>query len=66
LHERREVEDLAREVARLERALSGFRVDLEAAPNLVQLRRALSKLIETATDLEARVVEATHAAGIST
>lgn len=64
LHERREVEDLARRVGSLERELKGFRVDLEAAPNLVQLRRALARLIETAQDLEIRVVEATGTIGV--
>lgn len=56
LHERRAVEDLAREVLHLEGDLKKFGIDLTTAPNLVQLRRALTRLIETATQLEADVV----------
>ena len=52
LEERRVVEELSKRVVGLERELRRFRVDLAAAPNLPELRRALAKLAETAADLE--------------
>ncbi len=65
LAERRAVEDLARRVGALDQELRGFRVDLAAAPNLGELRRALASLAETATNLELRVSDAMREAGVS-
>jgi ParB/RepB/Spo0J family partition protein len=64
LAERRAVEDLTNRIGALDRELRGFRVDLEAAPNLRDLRRALAGLAETATDLEVRVSDAMRQAGV--
>jgi ParB/RepB/Spo0J family partition protein len=60
LEERRKVEDLSREARRLEREMTLFRIDLEAAPNLRELRTALASLIEAAQGLEKRVSAAIH------
>lgn len=64
LEERRAVEDLAKRVTTLEQELRRFRIDLDAAPNLRDLRRALSRLAETATNLELRVSAAMREAGV--
>jgi ParB family chromosome partitioning protein len=64
LAERRAVEDLAKRVAGLERELRHFRVDLASTPNLRELRRALGRLAETATDLELQVSNAMREAGV--
>jgi ParB/RepB/Spo0J family partition protein len=62
LEERRAVEDITRDVLKVERELRRFEVDLEAAPNLDELRRGLVKLIETAQNLEVKILEATMGA----
>lgn len=59
LEEKRKVEGLARELRRWEREIRTFRIDLEATPNLRELRKGLASLIEAAQALEERVVEAT-------
>lgn len=59
LEEKRKVEGLARELRRWEREIRTFRIDLEATPNLRELRKGLASLIEAAQALEVRVVEAT-------
>lgn len=64
LEERRAVEDLAKRVTTLEQELRRFRIDLDAAPNLRDLRRALSSLAETATNLELRVSKVMREAGV--
>lgn len=64
LAERRAVEDLAKRVGALDRELRGFHVDLDAAPNLRELRRALARLAETATELEVRVSDVLRQAGV--
>lgn len=66
LEERRAVEDLAKRLTGLERELRRFRIDLDAAPNLRDLRRALASLAETATNLELRVSNAIREAGVAT
>ena len=60
LEERRKVEGIAKEVRRLDRDLTLFRVDLAAAPNLKELRNALAGLILTAQTLERRVSDVMH------
>jgi AraC-like DNA-binding protein len=65
LQERRAVEELAKRVSGLEKELRHFRIDLDAAPNLLDLRRALASLAETATDLELRVSNAMRDAGVA-
>jgi hypothetical protein len=65
LAERRAVESLAKRVMALEGDLRRFRVDLRAAPNLPELRKALGTLAVTATDLEVRVAEAMRTAGVT-
>ncbi len=60
LEERRKVEGLTREVRRLEREMTLFRIDLEAAPNLRELRNALASLMTAAQNLERRVSDAIH------
>lgn len=65
LQERRAVEELAKRVSGLEKELHHFRIDLDAAPNLRELRRALASLAETATSLELRVSTAMRSAGIA-
>lgn len=59
LQERRAVEGLVRQVTNLSSDLRSFKVDLKVAPNLVDLRRALANLIDTAQDLETQIVEVT-------
>jgi hypothetical protein len=65
LSERRAVEDLAKRVSALERELRAFRIDLDSAPNLRELRRSLSTLAETAAHLEVRVASAMRDADVS-
>jgi ParB/RepB/Spo0J family partition protein len=65
LKERRAVEDMAKRVAALERDLRTFKIDLDSAPNLGELRRALAHLADTATDLEVRVSDAMRKASAS-
>jgi ParB/RepB/Spo0J family partition protein len=65
LEERRAVEDLAKRVSGLEKELRTFKIDLDAAPNLRELRQALAKLAETATSLELKVSTAVRDAGIA-
>jgi ParB family transcriptional regulator, chromosome partitioning protein len=65
LQERRAVEELTKRLASLEKELRHFRIDLDSAPNLRDLRRALASLAETATNLELRVSDAMREAGIS-
>jgi ParB/RepB/Spo0J family partition protein len=60
LEERRKVEDLAKEIRRLEREMNLFRIDLKAAPNLRELRNTLASLINSAQKLEQRVTDAIH------
>jgi hypothetical protein len=57
LAERRAVQDLVRDVNSLNTRLRMTAVDLSAAPNLTDLRKALGKLIETAQSLETKIVE---------
>lgn len=58
LEERRQAEELAKYLRRVEREISSFDADLEAIPNLRQLRAALGSLMDAAQDLETRVVAA--------
>ena len=58
LQEKRRVEDLAKDLRRVEHSIRTFRIDLQAAPNLRELRRALVDLTSVAQELEARVVKA--------
>ena len=60
LEERRKVEDLTRDIKRLDRELASFNAGLEAAPNLRELRIALAKMIASAQGLEQRVTDAMH------
>jgi len=46
-----------RDVNSLNSRLRTTSIDLAAAPNLTDLRQALGKLIGTAQDLEAKIVE---------
>jgi ParB family chromosome partitioning protein len=57
LAERRAVEELVRDVNSLNSRLKMTSVDLAAAPNLTDLRKALGKLIDTAQGLEAQIIE---------
>ena len=59
LQERRAVQGLVRQVTSLSSDLRSFQVDLKLAPNLVDLRRALANLIDTAQQLETQIVEVT-------
>lgn len=59
LAERRAVEDVVKEISRLNSDLRAFGVDLHEAPNLGELRRALATLIDTAQKLERRIVDVT-------
>jgi hypothetical protein len=61
LAERRAVEDLVKQIHHLNSDLRAFDVDLYEAPNLSDLRRALSSLMETAQGLEGRIVNVTIA-----
>ena len=67
LAERRAVEDLVKQIHHLNSDLRIFDVDLYEAPNLNDLRRALSSLMEAAQGLEGRIVDVTisKAAGVS-
>jgi ParB/RepB/Spo0J family partition protein len=58
LAEQRKIEALIKDLRRLEREIRLFNVDLEVAPNLRELRRALSGHIDAAQALEERVFEA--------
>lgn len=58
LSERRKAESLARDLRRTSKDIAAFEVDLDAVPNLRELRMALSTLVNSAQDLEAKVVEA--------
>jgi ParB/RepB/Spo0J family partition protein len=57
LAERRAVEELVRDINSLNSRLKMFTADLEAAPNLTDLRKALGKLIGTAQDFEAQIID---------
>jgi len=59
LEERRAVEDLVRDIKSVNTRLKAFAVDLSAAPNLVELRQALGKLIDTAQSLETQILDVT-------
>jgi ParB/RepB/Spo0J family partition protein len=59
LAERRAVEDLVKQIHHLNSDLRVFDVDLYEAPNLSDLRKALFSLMETAQDLEGRIVDVT-------
>ena len=59
LAERRAVEDLVKQIHHLNSDLRIFDVDLYEAPNLNDLRRALSSLMEAAQGLEGRIVDVT-------
>ena len=61
LEERRKIEDLTRDVQRLDRELGVFHIELEAAPSLRELRMALATLIVSAQGLESRVSKALDA-----
>lgn len=56
LTERRAVEDVVKDVRKLSSSLRGFDVDMYAAPNLTDLRRALSTLMDVAQGLEEKIV----------
>lgn len=58
LAERREAEDLARALRRTQSEIAAFDVDLDAVPNLRELRAALAGLLAAASELEADVVDA--------
>lgn len=58
LQERRKVEGLGRDLEKVERELRHFDIDLAAAPNLKDLRRRLSSLIDAAQALEGKVQKA--------
>jgi ParB/RepB/Spo0J family partition protein len=60
LEERRKVENLAKELRRVTREIQAFQVDLAAAPNLRDLRKALGVTILAATELERNVVKAIY------
>jgi hypothetical protein len=60
LEERRVVEELSKRVVGLERELRRFRVDLAAAPNLPELRRALAKLARCRVWQEPSPVDGKH------
>jgi hypothetical protein len=57
LEERRAVEGLVRDIGGLNSRLMLFSVDLRAAPNLADLRKALGKLISTAQGLESKIID---------
>jgi ParB/RepB/Spo0J family partition protein len=57
LAERRAVEELVRDINNVNSRLRLFSVDLAAAPNLTDLRKALVKLIDTAQGLEVKIVD---------
>lgn len=59
LTERRAVEDVVKDVRRLSSTLRRFDVDMHAAPNLGDLRRALGVLMDTAQTLEEKIVSVT-------
>lgn len=59
LAERRAVEDVVKQIRHLNSNLRVFGVDLDEAPNLGELRRALASLIDTAQHLERRIVDVT-------
>ena len=61
LEERRKVEGLTRELRKIERDINLFQAELEAAPNLRELRKALGSLIGSAQILERAVTDALHA-----
>jgi ParB family transcriptional regulator, chromosome partitioning protein len=58
LAERRRTESLARELRRTAKDIEAFDVDLDAVPNLRELRAALGTLMDAAQSLEAKVVAA--------
>ena len=62
LAERRKAESLARDLRRTAKDIAAFEVDLDAVPNLRELRAAISSLIDAAQDLESEVVDALLAA----
>lgn len=55
--QKRKVDDLAKELRRMEKEIMIFDADIAEAPNLRALRGALASLIATAQDLEDRVVK---------
>jgi ParB family transcriptional regulator, chromosome partitioning protein len=55
LEEARKIDDLARDMNRLEHRIRAFDADLAEAPNLKRLRGALSGLIDASQSLEERV-----------
>ena len=58
LEERRRVETMSKELRRVAMEISRFKVDLNETPNLPELRSALAILINAASELERKVVEA--------
>jgi ParB family transcriptional regulator, chromosome partitioning protein len=58
LEEAHRINDLARDMNRIEGRIRSFEADLEEAPNLTRLRGALSALIDAAQTLELEVSEA--------
>lgn len=61
LKSRREVDDLISRITTMNTDLRMFRTNLERAPNLSTLQKALSSLIKTATGLEQEISQARHA-----
>lgn len=55
---RRKVDDLNRDIRRLEKSLRAFRQDLSSVPDLKELRVNLDRLMEAAQELESTVVQA--------
>lgn len=59
LSERRAVEDVVKDLQKVSSSLRRFDVDMYEAPNLMDLRRALSTLIDAAQGLEEKIVAVT-------
>lgn len=60
LEEARKIDDLAKDMNRLESRIRSFEADLVEAPNLKRLRGATASLIDAAQALETDVSEALH------
>ncbi len=58
LEERRQVESFSKELKRMASQIAKFNVDLNATPNVRELRTALAMLINAASELESKVVTA--------
>lgn len=61
LAERRQTENLARNLRRAKKEIEAFDIDLADVPNLKALRQALGELVDVAQDLEQKVVETAFA-----